>query len=90
MADAEMRSVDPMEAKLTQCEREYFLLISAANRSEWPPDPLDEVGDATGPLRGGVAREAIVPDVAGTSGSPKHVQISDVCGDGRPSSKMNT
>jgi len=51
MADAEMSSVDPIEAKLTQCEREYFLLISAANHSEWLRDPLDEVGDATGPLR---------------------------------------
>jgi hypothetical protein len=53
--DAEMSSVDPMAAKLTQCEKEYFLLISAANHSEWLRDPLDEGGDATGPLTGGVA-----------------------------------
>jgi hypothetical protein len=55
MPDAEMSSVDPMAAKLTQCEREYFLVISAANYSEWLRDPFDDVGDAMGPLTGGVA-----------------------------------
>jgi hypothetical protein len=41
MPDVEMSSVDPMQDKLTQCEKENFSLILAANHSEWLRDPLD-------------------------------------------------
>jgi hypothetical protein len=85
MPDAQMSSVDPMPDKLAQCERENFSLISAANHAEWLRDPLDEVGDATGPLTRGVATWAIVPDIA----QHFRLTVSDACGAGHRMSRFS-
>jgi hypothetical protein len=74
--------------KLTQCKRENFSLISAANHSEWLRDPLDAVGDATGPLTGGIITWAIVPDIAQHFRLTK-ARVTSTCGDGHRMSRFS-
>src|SRR5260370_40280475 len=82
MPDAEMSSVDPTLDKLTQCEKEKFSLISAANHLEWLRDPLDGgrrphwvqmrgmAGDTEGLLW-------LVKGISGSSRSTRNQPLSD-------------